>query len=775
MGAAALQGARGTAAAIDATAAEVQRLLEEARQALSRGELASGQALLHQALQKAPACGPAHLLLAMAWVQQGGAAEALHHATQAVALCPGDARAHLALGRAHKLAHALPEAVRAYRHALALQPDLAEAHVSLGIALKHGGDLAGALQCYERAVALKPELAAARANLAYTRAALAERALEAGADAAPGEDVIEEARQATRLDPGNAQLHFNLGLLLRHARQRNEAIDAFNRALGAAPGREDICLNLGHELVTGGMGAAAVRLYEHWLKAQTHAQPPSPAVMRALANQLTREGRAGEALAWAERVAALEPDPRAWLQLCHSYQQCRRLPEALAAGRKAIEVSGRAWAMYSVPLMVANYLVEDPAELTALHAEAGAALAAELSLQRAQARTPAGTTTRPPAITPAITPAPAPGRLRVAYVSADFISHSVAFFMAPLLQRHDRTKFEVWCYFNRGWGDETTAQLRACADHWVACEHLSDEALARRMRADGIDIVVDLSGHTAGARLGVLARGAAALQISYLGYPTVTGVQGVHYRITDHVIDPGDQPDIGSERPLVLRRSMFCYRPPSTHECPDVAPEPPSRRGPVTFGSFNNVAKLSDRTLALWARVLHAVPGSRLLLKAAAAGDAATQRSITQFMAGQGVHAARLVMRPRIGDRREHLALYGEVDVALDSYPYNGATTTCEALWMGVPVVTRAGRTHPSRMGASILVAAGQAGWVCHDDDRFVALAAALAADEPARSDWRAQARAHLQRSELMDEPGYAAAYEVLLLQAWLARKAAQA
>jgi len=756
--------------------AEASGWLTQAWQRLAQGDLEGGRRLAATAVQGDPACGPGHLLLAMVCVQEGQAGPALEHARQAASLCPGDARAQLVLGRAHKLAHALPQAVEAYRSALALQPDLAEAHVSLGIALKHGGDLAGALQCYERAVALKPELAAARANLAYTRAALAERALEAGADAAPGEDVIEEARQATRLDPGNAQLHFNLGLLLRRARQRAEAIDTFNRALGAAPGRDDICLNLGHELVAGGMGAAAVRLYEHWLQTQTqtqmqtHAQPPSPAVMRALANQLTREGRAGEALAWAERVAALEPDPRAWLQLCHSYQQCRRLPEALAAGRKAIEVSGRAWAMYSVPLMVANYLVEDAAELAALHAEAGAALAAELPLQWAPAITPAIT----PAIAPAVPAAPGLRRLRVAYVSADFISHSVAFFMAPLLQHHDRTKFEVWCYYNRGWGDETTAQLRACADHWVECEHLSDEALAHRMRADGIDILVDLSGHTSGARLGVLARGAAALQVSYLGYPTVTGVQGVHHRITDHVIDPGDQPDIGSERPLVMRRSMFCYRPPEARECPDVAPEPPSRRGPVTFGSFNNVAKLSDRTLALWARVLHAVPGSRLLLKAAAAGDAATQRSIIEFMAGQGVQAARLEMRPRIGDRREHLALYGEVDVALDSHPYNGATTTCEALWMGVPVVTRAGRTHPSRMGASILAAAGQAGWVCHDDDRFVALAAALAADESARSEWRAQARLRLRRSELMDEAGFVAAYEVLLLQAWQGRAVRQ-
>lgn len=744
-------------------AAVVAGLLVEARRQLAQGRLDAGQALLRQALRMTPEHGAAHLLMAMACVQQGRADAALLHALQAVALCPDDADAHLVLGRTHKLMHRLPAAVAAYRQAVALHPGHAEALVSLGIALKHSGELAAAQQCYEQALAAKPGLAAAHANLAYVRAALAERALAPGAELVPDEAVIAQAQRAAQLAPANAVLHFNLGVLLRHARRRDEAISAFNRALGAAPGQLHYCLQLGHELAAVGNHGSAITLYERWQQ----GQPPAPVVMRALANLLAREGQAGAALAWAEKAAALDADPKASLQLCHSYQQCRRLAESLAAGRKAIEMSGRAWEMYSVPLMVANYLLEDPALLTAWHAEFGAALQAALPPPLLLPLLPRRTLARGQ-------------RLRVGYLSADFISHSVAFFTAPLLQHHDRQQFEVWAYHNRAHGDATTEALRASADHWVECEHLSDEALVRRLREDGIDVLVDLSGHTAGGRLRVFALGAAPLQVSYLGYPTSTGVSGMHHRISDSVIDPGlmaenplqdtsqgtpqGTPHSGHETTLRLAHSMFCYRPPIA---PPITPEPPSRRGVPTFASFNNLAKLSDRTLRLWALVLQAVPGSRLLLKAGAAGDAANQQEIKRFFASEGIAPERIHLQARLAERSDHLALYNEVDVALDSFPYNGATTTCEALWMGVPVLTRCGGTHPSRMGASILQAAGRTDWVCHSDDEFVARAAALMADAAERARWRKEARAVLTASALMDERGFVTRYEQLLLQAW--------
>jgi len=735
----------------------------QAQSLLAGGDAAAGAALAWQLLAEPSQAGGAHLLLAIAGVMQGQPDLARAHAQQAVALCPHDARAYFALGRAHKLAVEVPQAQAAYRRAIELDPGYAEAHVSLGIALKHMGDLGAAIACYERALALSPTMASALANLAYARAALSERSAAAGADRAPAAAVIEDAQRAAALDPGNAQLHFNLGLMLRQARRRSDAIDAFNRALGLAPARLDCCLHLGHELTASGALKTAAVLYDRWQQ----VNPPTPSVMRALANLLAREGEAGQALRWAQKAAALDPDPKGWLQLCHAYQQCRRLTDSLAAGRQAIALSGHHWEMYSVPLMVASYLFEDPEPIAELHSQFGEALATSLA---AAGRVdgpdlqPVSAPTSTPARAPACRAASAGQPLRVGYLSSDFINHSVAFFMGGLLQHHDRSRFEVCCYHNRGWGDSMTEQLRALGHHWVECEHLSDEALVQRIRADGIDILVDLSGHTAGGRLRVFGLGAAPMQVGYLGYPTATGVRGLHHRMSDAVIDPGDMPGTGSETPLRLPVSMFCYRPP---ESPPIEALAPSQRGPITFGSFNNLAKLSDRTLDLWAQVLRAVPASRLLLKAGAAADPANRQDIEAYLATRGVTADRLDLRARVEARTGHLSLYNQVDVALDTYPFNGATTTCEALWMGVPVVTLKGRTHTSRMGASILGAAGRSGWVTGSEEAFVDVASRLARDTAALSLWRHNARAALQRSRLLDERAFAADFEQALLQAW--------
>ena len=270
------------------------------------------------------------------------------------------------------MACALPAAAAAYRQALVLDTAYAEAHVSLGITLKHSGDLDAALLHYEEVIALNLALAVAHANLAYGRAALAELQAAAGADLAPVQPALDAAVQATALDPRNAQLQLNLGLLLRHAGQRRGAIDAFNRALGLEPSSLNACLNLGHDLTAVGDTARATSLYARWLQ----INPPVPAVMRALSQLLTRGGSAGPALAWAEKAVALESDPKNWLQLCHAHQQCRRLGDALVAGRKAIELSGRQRQHYSVPLLVASYVLKDSADLAALHGEFGSALQA---------------------------------------------------------------------------------------------------------------------------------------------------------------------------------------------------------------------------------------------------------------------------------------------------------------------------------------------------------------------------------------------------------------
>ncbi|MBC7941693.1 MAG: hypothetical protein H7Z19_18395, partial [Chitinophagaceae bacterium] len=293
---------------------------------------------------------------------------------------------------------------------------------------------------------------------------------------------------------------------------------------------------------------------------------------------------------------------------------------------------------------------------------------------------------------------------------------------------------------------------------------LSDEALKKRVQEDGIDVLIDLSGHTSHSRVSMFALGAAPVQLCYLGYPTATGVLANHFRITDSAIDPDDMPALAAEQPLRLPRSMFCYRP---DEEPAIGPVPAAIFGHVTFGSFNNIAKLSDHTLALWARVMLALPGSRLLLKSSSMAQPANRQNIEQFMSSRGVAPDRLRLQPWNASKSSHLETYNEVDVALDPFPYNGATTTCEALWMGVPVITRSGRTHTSRMGASILNCIGKTGWVCADDDAYIAAAVQLAEDKTGLAHWRAHARGWLAATPLFDEAGFTQCFESALLQAF--------
>jgi protein O-GlcNAc transferase len=255
------------------------------------------------------------------------------------------------------------------------------------------------------------------------------------------------------------------------------------------------------------------------------------------------------------------------------------------------------------------------------------------------------------------------------------------------------------------------------------------------------------------------------VQVSYLGYPTVSGVPATDFRITDATIDPGDMPSLANEQPLVLPRTMFCFRP--DDDAPAIGPAPALRNGHLTFGSFNNIAKVTEHTLVIWAAALNAVPGSRLLLKSGAMAQRSNRESIESFMAARGIAPDRLTLTAWIADKGNHLELYNEVDIALDPFPYNGATTTCEALWMGVPVLTRRGRTHTSRMGASLLTAVGKTEWVADSDEGFVAAVASVAKDAAARIDWRGRAREVLVRSELCNEAGFTHDFEDALLRAW--------
>jgi predicted O-linked N-acetylglucosamine transferase (SPINDLY family) len=356
--------------------------------------------------------------------------------------------------------------------------------------------------------------------------------------------------------------------------------------------------------------------------------------------------------------------------------------------------------------------------------------------------------------------------LRIGYVSADFRDHPVGRFLLPLLQRHDSRKFEVFCYSNGPHVDAITKSLQRHAHRWRSIIGQNDDEAAEQIRADRIDLLVDLSGHTSGNRLLVFARKPAPVQVNYLGYPGTTGLTAMDYRLTDRFADPpGLTEPLHVEKLQHLPRTNWCFAPPQ--DSPPLEPPPAIRRGCVTFGSFNNFGKMTGAMFAVWAEILRQVPGSRLLLKAPALRAQGTRQRILGNFAAQGIEANRLDLHDWQPDYASHLALYGEMDIALDTFPYNGTTTTCDALWMGVPVVTLAGQSHVSRVGLSLLSNVRLPETIATTAEEYIRLAVQLAHDPDRLKILRAQLRERLTTSPLMDADGFTRDVEAAYRQIW--------
>jgi predicted O-linked N-acetylglucosamine transferase (SPINDLY family) len=354
-------------------------------------------------------------------------------------------------------------------------------------------------------------------------------------------------------------------------------------------------------------------------------------------------------------------------------------------------------------------------------------------------------------------------RLRIGYLSADLREHATAAFIRPILAGHDREAFDVFCYSNSDEADAVTQDMRQLVHCWRAIAGVDDARAAQLIHADAIDILVDLSGHTRGNRLGVFARKPAPVQIGYLGYLGTSGMAAMDYRITDANADPPGASDrLHSETLLRLPQTLWCYQPPE--DAPGVAASPAQCKGYITFGSFNHVAKLNDRVLGVWAELLRRLPASRLQLMALP--DEETAARIRAVLEKHGIDAARIRTLPRLA-RDEYWRVFGDVDIALDPFPYTGGATTCDSLWMGLPVVTLAGSFGFARSGATILANAGLADLVAADERQYLDIAAQHASDVPALAALRGGMRKRLARSPLLDAPRFVAALEQLYRDAW--------
>lgn len=573
---------------------------------------------------------------------------------------------------------------------------------------------------------------------AYERAARGERS-----------EAERLYRRLLEHDPCDPDALYFLGVLATAEGRDLEAAELLREAIEARPQDPAFWFAFGVACHHLRRLAEAVQAYREGLRLQ-----PENDVMRAnLAATLIELGRGEEALAESERLlAAGYESAQLWHNLINGYREQGRIDEAIAAGRRALELAPDNAATFTNYLLTLNYSDRwSAAAIYGEHRRYGARFARPWSAPQPDLRWPR--------------------RLRVGYVSPDFRSHVVACFVEPILARHDRSVVEVFCYYNHRWEDAVTERLRALAEHWIDCVHLSDEEMAARVRADRIDILVDLAGHTGDNRLPVFAAKPAPVQVSYLGYPNTTGLAAIDYRLTDAYADPpGDAERLSTERLLRPWPTYFCYRP--REEAPEPGPLPARAAGYVTFGCFNNLPKMSPAFLDAAARVLAAVPGARLVLKSGALRVPHVAERFRAHFARAGVDPARVDLRGWEPTVQAHLAAYRAIDIALDSFPYNGATTTCEALWMGVPVVTLAGDRHAGRMGASLLNAVGLGDLVARSVDGYVETCAALARDLERLSALRASLRERMRASPLMDEEGFVRALERCFVEIWRERVA---
>ncbi|WP_328984863.1 O-linked N-acetylglucosamine transferase, SPINDLY family protein [Thiorhodovibrio winogradskyi] len=357
--------------------------------------------------------------------------------------------------------------------------------------------------------------------------------------------------------------------------------------------------------------------------------------------------------------------------------------------------------------------------------------------------------------------------LVVGYVSPDFRSHPVAYFFLPLVEGHHRENVQVVCYASTSANDGVRRRIAAAADLWREVAGWSTQRVVEQIRADGVDLLVDLAGHTTGNRLDVFACRAAPVQLTYLGYPNTTGLDSIDYRLVDAVTDPpGPADELASETLIRLEPGFLVFDPPA--DAPPVAQSPMLSNGYVTFGSFNKVAKLSPETLETWSALLNKLPTARLLLKSGGLTTDESRNQLCEAFAKAGLSdVSRLELRDLEPSRRAHLAMYGEIDIALDPFPYNGTTTTCQALWMGVPMITLAGRSHAGRVGASLFSQMQLQALVAPDRESYLRIAVGLAASPEKLADLRRGLRDRMAASPLLDHVGFVARLEALYRRLW--------
>ncbi|HEX5244278.1 MAG TPA: tetratricopeptide repeat protein [Tepidisphaeraceae bacterium] len=698
------------------------------------GRRAEAESIFRQILNQQPRHADSMQMLGLLLHQRGDVAGAITLLRAAAEINPASAGYHANLGLMLASAQQWPAAIESYRRALAIQPNLAEVHNNLGNALRSMGRGAEAIATFESAISINPDLYGARLNFASALNAQGEY-----------ERAITAYQSALAIRPDDAATRSQLGSVLHSAGRIDQAIAELERAVQQQPKLDAALNNLGVALKDAGEFSRAIDAFQRALT----ISPADGDYLANLGNVYLLRGDVDEAADLYRRAIALRPNAaHAHNNLGNALKDLGQIDQAISSYRRAIDCEHN-WRMAS------NLLYS-------LHLHPGSTPASLFEEHRkwnenyAQALAPQG---------PVYPNEPDPERrLRIGYVSPDFREHPVGRFIAPLLAHHDHAKFEIYCYAGASKPDPIAQRIEKYSDVWRDMIGMTHDRLERQIREDRIDLLIDLSLHGEGNRMAVFARKPAPVQASYLAYASTSGLSTMDYRLTDPWLDPpGVGDEFYSETSIRLPRTYWCYE--ADESAPEVAPPPSKGNGFITFGCFNNFCKVSEPALRAWRQILSQIPDSRLILHAR--GGSARQR-VSDFFSQHGIDPSRLSFSGFLL-RGQYFRQYGQIDIALDPFPYPGGTTTCDALWMGVPVVSLAGVMAVSRGGLSILSNVGLPELAARSAGQYMQIAMNLASDPARLEDLRTSLRSMMRASPLMDAPQFARDVEAAYRQMWRA------
>ncbi|MHB8453981.1 MAG: tetratricopeptide repeat protein [Acidiferrobacterales bacterium] len=677
------------------------------------------------------------------------------------------------LGTIHGELGTFDDGIACLRHAIKLKPGNSQALFLLGNIFRLKGDLKESYACNQKVVASSPNhvdawLMMSWLNIQFNNLDLAE----------------SNARKALAVDPNLAQAHFALGSVLKAKKREVDALNCFGRAVALSPQFAEAHFQVGDILESRGQFVQATASYQKVIQ----LVPNHVAAFKRLATTLHRLGKIEEAIVQYRNVLNFnsndarilgnlsnayrsigeldqaETDQRRALQLDPSVPEGHnnlgnilkakgRPTEAIACYRRAMDLDPCYAGANSNLLLCLNYLLDYSSEQM---------LDEHRKWEQAH-KLPAGPIHQ--------NDDDPERRLLIGYVSPDFRTHAVGYFVEPLLQFHESSEFEVVCYAEVMRPDEVTERMKGFVPKWRNTCGWSDVQLIDAIRADGVDILVDLAGHTADSRLRVFTAKPAPVQVSYLGYANTTGLSSVDYRFSDELTDPPADQEFYTEKLVYLKTGFSCYMPPTA--APEITTLPSSRVGHVTFASFSNLFKINDSVLDLWCQVLDANPTSRLrifrhLLKGG------VREALEQKFVKRGVDLGRVDLWNEIPEKYRqlpaglrHLGFYEDIDITLDTFPWNGHTISCESLWMGIPVVTLFGERHAGRIGASVLHAIGLPSLVASSCGDYINIATRLANNTTELAQLRRSLREQMQNSPLCNGREFTLAVENAYRKMW--------